>query len=257
MRKETKVAVKAAKDAGKIIMKYYKTGFEVKKKGRIDLVTEADVAAEKKIISVLSKAFPDDSFLGEESGKTPADSKRLWVIDPIDGTTNFSHRFPWFAVSIGFLENGKESVGVVFDPLRKDIYTAEKGKGAFLNSKKIFVSKKRKLVDSVVVTGFPYDRGELAEKTVKSIGNLTGECQGIRRLGSAVLDFCFVARGSLDAFFEYKLFPWDAAAGILIVREAGGKVTGINGEKAGTFSTHFLASNSLIHNQLKQKLVRA
>lgn len=253
---EQKAAAAAAKEAGKIIRQFYKNGFLVSKKGAIDLVTDADIAAQKKIISVISKKFPRDDFLGEEGGKKNLSGGRIWVIDPIDGTTNFAHKFPWFAVSIGLFDSG-EKLGVVFDPLRNDLYTAQKGGGAFLNGKRIFVSKNKLLIDCMFATGFPYERGELAQKTVKSIGNLVGECQGVRRLGSAVLDFSFVARGALDGFFEYKLFPWDAAAGILLVREAGGQVTGINGESVGCFSTHFLSSNGLVHVPLQNLLVRA
>ncbi|MBI2597772.1 MAG: inositol monophosphatase [Candidatus Diapherotrites archaeon] len=219
----------------------------------IDLVTDADISAEKKISSIISKSFPRDEILGEESGKKNLVAERVWVVDPLDGTTNFAHKIPWFAVSIGLFE-GEEKLGVIFDPLRKDLYTVENGEGAFLNGKRIFVSKNSLLIDCVFATGFPYERGKIAQKTVRSIGNLVGVCQGVRRFGSAVLDLALVARGAFDGFFEYKLFPWDAGAGILLAREAGGKVTQIDGSTANAFSTNFLATNGLLHKKLMESL---
>ncbi len=251
--REKTVAVKAAKEAGKILAKFFKKGFSVKKKGAIDLVTDADIAAQKKIVSIISKNFPRDEILAEEGAVHKKHIGRVWIVDPLDGTTNFAHRLPWFATSIGLFD-GEEKLGVIFDPIQNELYSVEKGQGAFLNGKKIFVSKNREIIDSVLATGFPYDRGEVAQKTVRSIGSLVGECQGVRRFGSAVLDLAFVARGGFDGFFEYKLFPWDVCVGILLVREAGGKVTGIDGKPADSFSTHFLATNGLVHEKLMEKL---
>ncbi len=256
LEKEKTVAVKAAKEAQKTILKFFRKSFYVKKKGRIDLATQADFESEKKIHSVIQKSFPRDSFLEEESGKTAGSSGRVWIVDPIDGTINFSHGIPWFAVSIALMEKDEVVLGVVLNPLTGEVFSAKKGLGAFLNNKPIFVSKTKTLLESVVSTGFPYERGVLAEKTIQSLSNIVGQVQGPRVFGSAVLDYCLVARGDLDGFFEYKNFPWDAAAGMLLVQEAGGIVTDFDGKKATPFSGSFVASNSIIHNELLEQLVK-
>ncbi len=256
LSKEANVAIKAAKEAGKVIRKYFKKEFSIKKKGKIDLVTDADIAAQKKVISVLSKTFPKDEFLAEESAKKDFVGKRVWIIDPLDGTTNFAHSFEWFATSIGLMVDNEPFVGVVFDPIRNHLYVTQKSKGAFLNGKQIFVSKNSVLIDSLIATGFPCDSGIIAQNTVKSIGNLVGECQGVRRAGSAALDLMLVARGAFDGFFEYKLFPWDVCAGVLAVREAGGKVTDFFGKESKVFDSHFVATNGLVHEELLKKLIK-
>ncbi len=256
LEKELVVAVKAARAAGKVSLKYFGKNFYVKKKGKIDLVTQADIECEKKIREIISKSFPKDSFLQEESGQSVGSSKRTWVIDPIDGTTNFAHSIPWFATSIALMEGEKVLFGVCFNPLSKELYTARIGRGAFLNGKKISVSKNRDLIDCVLATGFPYEGGRLADLTIKSMSNLVGHAQGVRRFGSAVLDLCFVARGSFDGFFEYKLNAWDVAAAGLVVHEAGGVMTDFSGKHASPYAGSFVASNSLVHNDLLLRLVK-
>ena len=253
--KELQVAQKACFEAGKIAVKYFHEGFNIMHKGKADLVTDADIDCENKIREIILNAFPEHSFLGEESGRKGA-SEFVWVVDPIDGTTNFSHRLDVFSHSIGLVKGNEILCGAIFNPLQKKLFTAAKGKGAFLNGKKIHVSKTQKLVDSLLVTGFPYERNSLDDKTLRSIASLRGKCQDLRRFGSAALDFCSVAQGVLDGFFEYSLKPWDVAAGILIVREAGGKVTDINGLPAQIDSGHFLASNGLLHNGIMKSLER-
>lgn len=253
--KELKVAQKACAEAGKIALKFFREGFEVRHKGKADLVTDADIACEKKIKEVIAKAFPTHSFLGEESGRK-GNSEFLWVVDPIDGTTNFSHRLEVFCHSIALVKGGDILCGAVFNPVQEKLFCAEKGKGSFFNGKKIHVSKTSQLVDSLLVTGFPYERNSLDDKTLKSIANLRGKCQDLRRFGSAALDLCNVACGVLDGYFEYSLQPWDVAAGLLIVREAGGKVSEINGANAGIYSGNFLASNGFLHNKILENLER-
>jgi len=257
LRKETRAAIKAAGEAGKIIMKHFKRKPSfMHKSSAVDLVTEADLEAEKKVKSILGKAFPDFGFLGEESGAEEGSNGRYWVVDPVDGTNNFAHRFPFFCVSIALVEEKKVGLGVIFDPAAKELFVAEKGKGAFLNGNRIRVSSTSRLIDSLVVTGFPYNERKLIDKTIKSISNLVGKTHGVRRMGSAALDLCYVASGRSDAFFEYELKPWDVAAGLIILGEAGGKLTTINNEKADLFSVNFIASNGKIHRELFEKLVR-
>ena len=256
LEKELKVASKASLEAGRVMKKYFRKNFFVKKKGRIDIVTQADLESEKKIHEIISKSFPRDSFLEEESGKSGVGKERVWLIDPIDGTINFAHGVPWFCSSIGLLVDGKPVLGAAFNPITGDFFHAVKGRGAFWNNKKISVSKNSELIDCVLATGFPYERGELARKTIQSISNLLDGTQGMRRFGSAVLDLCLVAAGSFDGFFEYKLFPWDVAAGIVIVEESGGIVTDFSGKKATPFSEAFVASNGIIHGKLLEKLVK-
>ena len=251
--KELEVAKQACFEAGKIAMKYFQKDFEIRKKGIIDLVTDADVECEKKIKQIILNEYPNHSFMGEEGG-SQGENENVWIVDPIDGTTNFSHGLDFFSHSIALVK-GKEIIcGAVYNPVNKKLFTAINGKGALLNGKKIEVSKIDSLIDSLIVTGFPYNDPELERKVVSGITSLRGNCQGVRRFGSAALDLCYVAQGVVDGFFEYSLHPWDVAAGILIVREAGGKVTDINGKEAEVGSGHYLASNGLLHGRIKSQL---
>ena len=255
------IAIKeAAIEGGKVAMKYFRHKFDIMHKGKIDLVTEADIAVERKIQEILYKHFPKYGFMAEEaSSQTGSLEKPLgkyWVVDPIDGTTNFAHGFPEFSISIGLVEGDEVLMGVVFKPYTKDMYFAMQGGGATLNNSRISVSKTKELVKSLLITGFPYDRNIFAEKTLESIDKLTGDVQGIRRFGSAALDLAYVAEGSCDGFFEYTIKPWDVSAGILLVREAGGRVTNIAGEEADIFSGNFVATNGVLHELLLERLVK-
>ena len=245
------VALKAAKEAGKIHLKYYGTKFKIGFKEKLqDKVTIADIESEKKIVSIIKKNF-DHNILAEEGKYKKVNSPYLWVIDPLDGTNNFSHNFPFFATSIALLKNGSVILGVVYDPLRNELFFAEKGKGATLNGKKIKVTSTTDLRESLLSTGFYYDRGIPMEKTLNDIKNffLTG-ILGIRRSGSAALDLCFLACGRIDGFWEFKLSPWDFAAGKIIIEEAGGKFSGKNGEKKDLGAGYVVASNSKIHKKI-------
>src|SRR3989344_55795 len=227
---EIEVAKSACLEAGKIALKYFRKDFAVRLKGPVDVVTQADIECEREIKKVISSKYPSHSFLGEEEGKVGS-SDSLWVIDPIDGTTNFVHGVDQFCHSVALVEGGEIICGAVFNPVQKKLYTAQRGSGAFLNGKKIYVSRVSRIEDSLLVSGFPYDAA-MQKKTFASTAALRGLCQDIRRFGSAALDLCYIAEGACDAFFEYVLRPWDVAAGILIVREAGGEVTDINGKTA-------------------------
>ena len=255
---ELLAAESACAEAGKIAMRYFKGDLEVKFKGTTglrDMVTKADLDCERKIKEVICKEFPSHSFLGEEEGRQ-GESEFMWVIDPIDGTTNFVHGLDYFAHSVALTKNGVPICGVVYNPARKLMYSSYSGKGAFLNRKKISVSKIKSINKSLLISGFSYGGGIFEEKTIKSMVSLRGACQDLRRFGSAALDLCAVAEGLCDGYFEYDLKPWDVAAGILIVKEAGGKVTDINGGEALIGSGHFLASNSFIHESLLERLER-
>lgn len=252
--KETKVAIKAAKEAGKILMKYYEKEKFIKSKGRKDIVTRADIKSQNKIISILSKHFPDYGFIAEE--ENTYDKKEFtWVIDPLDGTINFSHNYPFFCVSIGLA--GEDLIsGVVYDPLRKELFVSEKGKGAFLNKRRIEVSDIKNLEQSLLVTGFnPRLSKAHLKKNFKNIKRLLDvNVQSFRRDGAAALDLCYVACGRYDGFFESSLKPWDAVAGSLLVREAGGIVTNKKNQRWNLDDQSIIAANRMIHKKLMKIL---
>jgi len=252
---EIETAKLACIKAGEVALKYFRTGLEAGYKGGRNLVTKADIECEKKIRAVVSNEYPSHGFLGEEGGKS-GDQRSVWIIDPIDGTTNFFHGVEQFAVSVAFVKEGRVMCGCVYNPVLKKLYHAQAGKGAWLGKSRVSVSKTAALEDSLLISGFPYDAPELEDKTFKSMAALRGKCRDIRRFGSASLDMCYVAEGVCDGFFEYKLNSWDIAAAMLIVREAGGKVTDINGNEATVDSGHFLASNGALHDALLGNLER-
>ncbi len=223
----SKVAEEAAHLAGKIILQYFGSNHKTwTKDTQSNLVTEVDLKAEKAIVSHIQQNFPGHSFLAEESWRDSLNSEHLWIIDPLDGTNNFANRIPHFCVSIAYAQKGEVLLGVIYNPVSLDLYVAEKGKGAFCNGEKIQVSPAKNLSESVIGTGFYYERGVVLENTLTALLKLfQNGIQGMRRFGSAALDLCFVAQGSFGAFFEYKLMPWDFSAGALIVEEAGGKVS--------------------------------
>lgn len=218
-----------AREAGAILREGYNKEHTVHYKGTIDLVTETDHASEAFLLGEIKSHFPGGHILAEESGNIQGSNEDLWYIDPLDGTVNYAHHIPIFCVSIGFSENGVLTLGAVYDPLRDEMFIAEKGKGAFLNGKQIHVSATNELEKSLLVTGFPYDTWNTKLDNFKYFERLAKKTQGVRRLGSAALDACYVGAGRFDGFWEYKLKPWDVAAGGLIAREAGATVTAIDG----------------------------
>lgn len=251
------VALKAAKAAARIQLKHFgKIDSFSRKEFFYNIVTKADKECEEKIISIIKKAFPEHSILAEESGKHEVgkDSNFCWIIDPLDGTTNFSHGFPHFCVSIALLKNTEPILGIVFDPCLKELFIAEKGKGAFLNKKRLHVSKKNNLNDCLVSTGFWYDRGKYLDLNLENVRNIMRETQGVRRAGAAALDLAYVAAGRLDAHWEFNLQPWDTAAGALMIREAGGKITNAEGKDWNPFDKFILASNGLVHEDVFKRL---
>jgi len=218
-----------AREAGAILRDGYNKEHTVHYKGEIDLVTETDHASEAFLLGEIKSAFPGGHILAEESGNIQGSNEDIWYIDPLDGTVNYAHHVPFFSVSIAFALNGVLTLGAVYDPMRDEMFTAEKGRGAFLNGKQMQASKTTELGRSLLVTGFPYDTWNTELDNFKYFERLAKRTQGVRRLGSAALDSCYVGAGRFDGFWEYKLKPWDVAAGGLIAAEAGAKVTSING----------------------------
>lgn len=248
---------KIAREAGDILKDYYKKLEGYRHKGDFDLLTEADEASEKYLIQSLKTAFPDYSIVAEEGGAySPGKgaSDYYWYVDPLDGTTNFAHRFPHFGVSIALAGIDRRPVlGVVYDPMRDECFTGIKGGGAFINGEKIQVSKTETLSQSLVATGFPYDRRTNPENNIKEAGIMLLHVQGVRRTGSAALDICYVAAGRLDGFWELQLQLWDCLAGIVILEEAGGKATDLRGKEDLLYQKRpqLLATNGLIHDEMR------
>jgi len=249
-------AVKAARKAGSIITR---ASFDVDKltvrsKQQNDFVSEVDHAAEDAIISVLREAYPDHGFLGEESGYTDRDAEYLWIIDPLDGTTNFLHGVPQYCVSIGLMHKGQLTQGVVYDPNRNELFTATKGVGAYLNDRRIRVSKLDKLDGALVGTGFPFKVMDNVDDYLRMLKNVMKVTSGVRRPGAAALDLAWVAAGRMDAFWEIGLSPWDMAAGALLVREAGGLMGDLDGEEKYMDSGRVLATNGKLFSAMLQLL---
>lgn len=246
------LATEAALEAGRFLkMSVGKIKQIERKQGQeLNLVTEIDKKSEEMIIRKIKQRYPHHDFLAEESGSHEKKSDYKWVIDPLDGTTNFTHGFPIFCVSIALEVKGEVVLGVVYDPNADELYSAERGKGATLNGKPIRVSKVSTLIESMLVTGFPYTIRENPDEIIRHFSSFLVEAQAIRRLGSAALDLCYVAAGRLDGFWETSLNPWDMAAGVLIAEEAGGKFTDFRGFPSSIYNKQLLVSNGLIHEQM-------
>lgn len=256
----------AARAGGRVLMSYFGGDLQVRKKGRIDLVTEADTASEKVVLEELRRHFPGGAVLAEESAIVGPDGEWiieganqsapagrtsggefLWVVDPLDGTTNFAHGYPVFCVSVGLLEAGQPVAGVVYDPVREELFEAARGRGAFLNGRPIRVSECPALGEALLVTGFPYDFQNVRDDTVDLFSRFLHRAQAVRRDGSAALDLCYVAAGRFDGFWERRLKPWDTAAAAAILREAGGVVTRFDGAPFSVFDREILAAGPKLH----------
>ena len=241
-------AVEAVVHAGDVMMSRFGTSVRVDKKGTIDLVTEVDVAIERSFRETIAARFPDHAILGEEmGGSAGAVAGACWIFDPIDGTTNFAHGLPIFCASLALEVDGVAEVAAVYDPTRKELFTAERGGGAFLNGRRLAVSSTVSLLDAVLVTGFPYDVHERVDEIVGLFGAFVGRARAVRRLGSAAIDLCYVAAGRLDGFWESDLKAWDIAGGALIVAEAGGQISTMRGEPFSSRAGQVLATNGLLH----------
>jgi myo-inositol-1(or 4)-monophosphatase len=264
--KIAQIGRQAALAAGAVMRLNYLQPHRITMKGAIDPVTETDLQAQEMIIALIRQHFPDHGLLaeeervgqGEKAGGTgfPACAKPSahppyrWIIDPLDGTVNFAHGFPMFCVSIAFEAEGRLEYGVIYDPLRDELFEAKRGGGAFLNGSPIRVSKTDRLDRALMATGFPYDIRERVQETMARLGRVVGAVQGVRRAGSAALDMCYVACGRFDGFWEENLKPWDTAAGLLLIEEAGGRITTFEGGAYDIYSPNILASNGVLHKKL-------
>jgi myo-inositol-1(or 4)-monophosphatase len=274
LRQVARVGRQAALAAGEVMRRNYLKPHRVTLKGAIDPVTETDYQAQETILAIIRQAFPDHACLAEERagegdleggagttyekvpGPTPnSASPYRWIIDPLDGTVNFAHGFPMFCVSIALEGAGKVLYGVIYDPLRDELFEAASGEGARLNGAPIKVSATDRLEAALVATGFPYDIRERLPQTLARLGRVLGVVQGLRRGGSAALDLCYVACGRFDGFYEENLKPWDTAAGLLILEEAGGRITTFDGGPYDLYSPNILASNKILHERLLRCLV--
>ncbi len=250
MLKLKSFAVDLACQAGALLKKKLSRTHKIHYKGKINLVTEADKMSEALIMKSIKKTFPDHGILSEESPAVSGSGKMRWIIDPLDGTTNYAHGYPVFCVSIALEVDGEVSLGVIYDPMREELFSATRGKGAYLNGRKLTVSSVKNISRSLLATGFPYDIRESKENNLDYFNVMAVNVQAIRRAGAAALDLAYLAAGRFDGFWELKLKPWDTAAGCLMVEESGGRVSNLFGGKWNISSSNLLASNALIHKKM-------
>ena len=251
--KET--AIEAAQVAGRVLLAATRAGFRVEHKNVVNLVTDADRQAEQAIVDTIRTAFPDHQILAEERGLVLQNQSPFkWIIDPLDGTTNFAHGFPVYCVSIGLEYQGRCALGVILDPTRQELFIGEAGSGAVLNDQPIHVSRAASLNAALLVTGFAYDIRENADNNLDHFARFSLRAQGVRRTGAAALDLCYVASGRFDGYWELKLHPWDMAAGIVILQEAGGRVTDFKGGPLSIYGKEIVASNGIIHEEMLEVL---
>ncbi len=251
-------AIETAREAGQILLEKFGRKIEISKKGNINLVTEADFASEKLIIEKIRSHYPKHSILAEESGEsnsavTGGESIWKWIIDPLDGTTNYAHGYPCFCVTIALEHQGEIVLGVTFDPTRDELFAAEKGRGATLNNKKISVSGTSELSEALIVTGFPYNFAE-KDNFADHLNDFLKRSRGVRRDGSAAIDMAYVACGRFDGFWEEGLNPWDVAAGVLLIEEAGGRVSYYDNSPFSIYQAPICASNDFIHTEMLEIL---
>lgn len=249
-REHLAAAREAAKEAGRILMEGFGRRPEVYYKGRINLVTDVDRRSEASIVAFLHRRFPDYTILSEEGQGYDGKGAARWIVDPLDGTTNYAHAFPFFSVSIALEQEGRPCCGLVYDPLREEWFTAVRGDGAYLNGESIHVSDTAALEEALLATGFPYDMKESPDNNLDHFRNFSMRAQAVRRPGVASIDLSYVAAGRLDGFWEFKLKAWDIAAGALLVTEAGGTVSDFRGSPLDIFRAEIVASNPLIHQAM-------
>jgi myo-inositol-1(or 4)-monophosphatase len=245
-----RVGIAAAYEGGRVLINHLGKLAHIHKKGRIDLVTEADTGSEKCIKTHIQQVFPDHTILAEESGLAQGDAQYRWIIDPLDGTTNYAHQLGLFAVSIAFALDGEVIIGIVLNPLSGELFVAAQDQGATLNGHTIQVSTTAKVADSLLVTGFPYAQQTIIDELMARFTRCLKASQGVRRLGSAALDLCYVACGRFEGFWEQELQPWDTAAGQLIAREAGATVSDFTGSNFLIEQKEILATNGRIHKEM-------
>ena len=244
-------AIEAARRAGEVLQTFQRSGFRIEHKDTVNLVTDADRESERVIVDTLHQTFPDHQFLAEEQGHSSnVLSAFQWIIDPLDGTTNFAHNVPVYCVSIGLEYQGRCILGVVLDPTREELFVAEENEGAFLNDRPIKVSRTPTLNTALLVTGFAYDIRTSTNNNLNHFSQFSLHAQGVRRMGAAALDLCYVASGRFDGFWELNLQPWDMAAGVVILQEAGGRVSDFTGQACSIYGKELVASNRSIHRDM-------
>jgi len=251
-----KFAVKCAKESGKIQREYYEQRFAIHYKGDINLVTDVDYLCQEKIIELIEKDFPDDEIISEEKTNCYDNKKNRWIVDPLDGTTNYAHGYPFFCTSIAYEKAGELVLGVVYNPIFDELFYSKKGEGAYLNGNRIKVSTVQALKAALLSTGFPYDLVTNKRNNIDHFIKFLYTAQAIRRDGSAALNLCYLACGRFDGFWELKLNPWDVAAGYLILLESGGKITSFQGEPFDIYRDDVAASNGLIHESILEVIRR-
>lgn len=244
------VGVEAIYRGARVLREHFGRISQINRKGAFDLITEADTESEKQIIKIIRKAFPDHAILAEESGANKGTAEYQWLIDPLDGTTNYAHQLPIFSIAIALAIHDKMMLGLVLNPMDGELYSAIAGKGAELNGKPIKVSSIASVASSLLVTGFPYDFDKIAKPAMKRFSACQQASQGIRRLGSAALDICYVACGRFDGFWEQNLKSWDKAAGAIIAAEAGAVITNFSGQPFSIKQKEFLVTNGKIHQEM-------
>jgi len=249
-RSYLQAAVRACRAAGRIQLTSFGTAPPVEHKGEIDIVTAIDRRSEKAILAIISRAFPGHGVLAEESDPRAGDAEHLWVVDPLDGTTNYSRGFPYFCVSVALARAGRVIVAAVYQPLLGELFTAIRGRGAFLNGKRLRVSSEAQLDQAFLATGFPYDIRRSRRTNIDHFARFATRCLAIRRAGAAALDLAYVAAGRFDGFWELKLRPWDIAAASLLVEEAGGRITGLAGRPWRLPVRDIVASNARVHDEM-------
>ena len=250
MKEYLRVAEEAARRAGELQLQRLGGDFRVSHKGVIDLVTEVDRESESLIVDILRSAFPESDIIAEENDYGERKSDIAWIIDPLDGTTNFAHRLPWFCVSIALEVEGEIAAAALYHPCMNEMFTATIGNGAFLNGVRLSVSRNAALRSCILASGFPYDRTWDNENNLSLYSTFTMATQGVRRFGAAALDLAYVAAGRMDGFWECKLKPWDVAAGKLLVEEAGGRVTNYSGDRYSVYDHRIVASNGVLHGEM-------
>ncbi len=250
------VAIEAARAGARITRRGFGRAQRVSHKGLVNLVTERDRRSEAEIVRIIRAAFPTHAILAEESGASGVRSEHRWIVDPLDGTTNYAHGYPVYCVSIAYERSGRLELGVILDPIRRELFVGQRGRGVTLNGRPVGVSRAETLIESLLETGFPYDRGRM-QIALDQFIRLAFRTQGLRRAGAAALGLAYVAAGRLDGFWEATLSPWDCAAGALLIQEAGGTVTRLDGAPYHVDSTEIAASNGLIHPALIVELEAA
>jgi myo-inositol-1(or 4)-monophosphatase len=248
------IGIQAALAGGQVLSRRFGGVLEIRHKGEVDLVTDADREAEQAVVAVIHGTFPRHDILAEEADYGPRRSEYRWIIDPLDGTTNFAHGFPWFAVSVALEIGGEVVLGVVYNPVHGELFVAERGRGAFLNDIQMRVSRTKRLEEAMLATGFPYDRKVSPANNYDHFIHFQQRAQACRRVGAASLDLAYTAAGRIDGFWEMKLQPWDVAAGQLLVTEAGGRVSAFDGREISSLGRECLASNGQIHQAMVEVL---